>query len=90
MVHDNYTMACLICTPSAFECTYQANHSCSLYNYNIRIEAKACYNSTSHPAVSFLRESINTGLDYWNSGLLEWWTTGIVEWWAGSFLLFSL
>ena len=29
--------------------------------------------------VTFLGESINTGLDYWNGGLVEWWTTGILE-----------
>ena len=27
--------------------------------------------------LSFQRESINTGLDYWNGGIVEWWT-GIV------------
>ena len=28
----------------------------------------------------FTVESINTGLDYWNGGIVEWWNSGMVDW----------
>ena len=52
-------VVCLICTPSAlgpagFGCTYQANHSCPWYNYNIHTYNKAplrvLYDKIQHEA----------------------------------------
>ena len=28
----------------------------------------------------FGREGINSGLDYWNGGIVEWWNSGMVDW----------
>ena len=36
--------------------------------------------SPFHLTLYRLRESINTGLDYWNGGIVEWWNSGMVDW----------
>ena len=29
--------------------------------------------------VVYIWECINSGMDYWNGGILKWWNTGMVE-----------